>query len=136
MGKSPTRSPKSTKLYIGNNSTFLRRVFCFIREILIGHKNCIWVGKIVEKLENRGISALLLTVTVFFRALKDIRAGDRIKLAAPSGDFLYAVDEIEIVDPSNVSVLKNRPRPSLTVVTCYPFYYVGMHPSVTSSTQR
>lgn len=64
----------------------------------------------------------------FFRALKDIRAGDRIKLATQSGDFVYSVDEIEIVDPSSVSVLKNRARPSLTLVTCYPFYYVGDAP--------
>jgi sortase A len=64
----------------------------------------------------------------FFRGLKDIHEGDQIKIAAPSGDYLYKVDQIEIVDPSNTSVLKKRSRPSLTLVTCYPFYFVGDAP--------
>jgi sortase A len=64
----------------------------------------------------------------FFRALKDIRSGDRIELRAQGDDFLYAVDEIEIVQPSDVTVLRNRPSPSLTLVTCYPFYFVGDAP--------
>jgi sortase A len=64
----------------------------------------------------------------FFRSLKDIRPGDRIELRAQSSDFLYTVDEIEIVQPSDVTVLRNRSNPSLTLVTCYPFYFVGDAP--------
>ena len=64
----------------------------------------------------------------FFRSLKDIRVGDRIKLRAPTNEFLYKVDDIEIVQPTDVSVLQNRPNPSVTLVTCYPFYFVGDAP--------
>jgi sortase A len=64
----------------------------------------------------------------FFRSLKDIRVGDRVELRSQSNEFLYAVDDIEIVQPTDVSVLRNRPSPSLTLVTCYPFYFVGDAP--------
>jgi sortase A len=64
----------------------------------------------------------------FFRSLKDIRSGDRIELRAQSNDFLYTVDNIEIVQPTDVTVLRNRTNPSLTLVTCYPFYFVGDAP--------
>jgi sortase A len=64
----------------------------------------------------------------FFRSLKDIRVGDRIELRAQSNEFLYAVDDIEIVQPTDVSVLRNRPSSSVTLVTCYPFYFVGDAP--------
>ena len=64
----------------------------------------------------------------FFRGLKDIRVGDRIELRAQSNEFLYTVDDIEIVQPTDVSVLRNRPSSSVTLVTCYPFYFVGDAP--------
>jgi sortase A len=64
----------------------------------------------------------------FFRGLKDIRVGDRIALRAQSDEFLYTVDNIEIVQPTDVSVLRNRSTSSVTLVTCYPFYFVGDAP--------
>lgn len=64
----------------------------------------------------------------FFRGLKDIQMGDRIELATLRGKFLYIVDNITIVKPGDVSVLRARSRPSLTLVTCYPFYFVGAAP--------
>jgi len=64
----------------------------------------------------------------FFRGLKDIRSGDRIELRAQGTQFLYAVDDIEIVQPTDVTVLRNRSTASLTLVTCYPFYFVGDAP--------
>lgn len=64
----------------------------------------------------------------FFRCLKDIHIGDEIELATPGRKILYAVDGIEVVDPDNVGVLQPRARPALTLVTCYPFYYVGSAP--------
>lgn len=64
----------------------------------------------------------------FFRALKDIHVGDRIQLSATNGQFVYAVEDIVIVDPKDVSVLQPRSKPSLTLVTCYPFYFVGDAP--------
>jgi sortase A len=64
----------------------------------------------------------------FFRRLKDIHVGDQIDLLAGQTKFIYAVENIEIVSPSNVTVLRPRSQPSLTLVTCYPFYFLGDAP--------
>jgi sortase A len=64
----------------------------------------------------------------FFRGLKDIVIGDTIDLKAPQGTTTYAVDEINIVRPNDASVLGPRPAPSLTLITCYPFYFIGRAP--------
>ena len=64
----------------------------------------------------------------FFRGLKDIRIGDRIDLQWQRGGSHYIVDEIQIVSPDDISVLEPRAKPSLTLVTCYPFYFVGSAP--------
>ena len=64
----------------------------------------------------------------FFRGLKDIHEGDHIDLVTRTGTESFTIDHIVIVTPDDVSVLKPRPRPSVTLVTCYPFYYVGSAP--------
>jgi sortase A len=64
----------------------------------------------------------------FFRGLKDVKMGDLVALETPQGRFLYSIDEIKIVDPDDVSVLQPRAGPTLTLVTCYPFYFVGDAP--------
>jgi sortase A len=64
----------------------------------------------------------------FFRGLKDVRQGDFLDLYTEKGNTRYVVDEIRIVPPEDVSVLGPRPRSSLTLVTCYPFYFVGSAP--------
>jgi sortase A len=65
----------------------------------------------------------------FFRKLKDIRTGDAIELATISGTDVFVVDQIRITTPADVSVLRPRAKNSLTLVTCYPFYFVGRAPS-------
>ena len=64
----------------------------------------------------------------FFRVLKDVSPGDTIELATPKRVVTYVVDQIVLVRPDDVSVLQPRSRPSLTLVTCYPFYFVGSAP--------
>jgi sortase A len=64
----------------------------------------------------------------FFRSLKDVAVGDRIEVAMDGRMIAFAVDEIAIVEPDDVHVLQPRPRPSVTLVTCYPFYFVGSAP--------
>ena len=64
----------------------------------------------------------------FFRVLKDIVSGDAIELVTPDREDIYTVDEIVLVLPDDVSVLQPRERHSLTLVTCYPFYFVGSAP--------
>lgn len=64
----------------------------------------------------------------FFRGLKDISVGDEVDLAMTNEKATYIVDQIEIVSPDDVQVLHPRSAPSLTLVTCYPFYFVGDAP--------
>lgn len=64
----------------------------------------------------------------FFRGLKDILAGDTIELHTTIGTDVYVVDEIRITSPDDLSVLQRRPKASLTLVTCYPFYFIGSAP--------
>ena len=76
----------------------------------------------------------------FFRGLKDINEGDTLELTTLEARSTYVVDQIEIVNPSDVRVLQPRKKPSVTLVTCYPFYFIGsaperyiVHASMTSS---
>jgi sortase A len=64
----------------------------------------------------------------YFRGLKDIAAGDAIELETLKGREMYHVERIWIVNPENVSVLDPTPVRSLTLVTCYPFYFIGSAP--------
>ena len=64
----------------------------------------------------------------FFRPLRRIRKGDRLMLVTPQGRYRYEVQWISIVKPSDTDVLKPTRQPSLTLVTCYPFWYVGAAP--------
>jgi len=64
----------------------------------------------------------------FFRSLKDVDVGDRLELSTFRGTITYAIDDIEIVFPDNVTVLEPRAQPSVTLVTCYPFYFIGDAP--------
>jgi len=65
----------------------------------------------------------------FFRPLMNIRKGDEIRLTTEHGAYRYAVDSIRIVKPEDVDVLDPVDNPVLTLVTCYPFYYVGHAPN-------
>jgi sortase A len=64
----------------------------------------------------------------FFRGLKDIRKNDIIQVRTLEGNFRYRVESTRIVLPEDTEVLDDGPVPSLTLVTCYPFYYVGSAP--------
>jgi LPXTG-site transpeptidase (sortase) family protein len=64
----------------------------------------------------------------YFRPLRLVRANDVIALKTPAGIARYTVTETEIVQPSDISVLARAPGRDLTLVTCYPFYYVGNAP--------
>ncbi len=64
----------------------------------------------------------------FFRGLKDVVVGDTIEIMTQKETETYVIDQIVIVNPSDVSVLAPRSRSSVTLVTCYPFYYIGSAP--------
>lgn len=65
----------------------------------------------------------------FFRSLKHVRAGDRIIMTTPGGRHEYVVRDTRVVPPSDVSVLDPTPAPTLTLVTCFPFSYIGPAPN-------
>ena len=64
----------------------------------------------------------------FFRPLKDVSPGDLLEIETRAGVAQYRVERSWIVEPDDVSVLDPTPVPSVTLVTCYPFYFVGSAP--------
>jgi sortase A len=64
----------------------------------------------------------------FFRGLKDIQVGDEIEIQTPQGVEHYAVSAISIVDKTDLSPLEPTEEEMLTLITCYPFYFVGHAP--------
>lgn len=64
----------------------------------------------------------------FFRALKDISIGDTVEIELRERLVLYRVTNTSIVDPSEVGVLRDQSVSTLTLVTCYPFYFIGSAP--------
>jgi sortase A len=91
---------------------------------------------------NRGVARIIGTARVgengnlgiaghrdgFFRPLKDIELGDTFELETWHGTEHYRVASIDIVDPEELSVLAPSEDPTITLVTCYPFYFVGNAP--------
>jgi sortase A len=75
-----------------------------------------------------GNMALAAHRDTFFRPLEEIRVGDVVRIETPSGTDLYEVEWLSVVAPSDVSVLAATDHPALTLVTCYPFRYVGAAP--------
>ncbi|MGH9631001.1 MAG: class D sortase, partial [Bryobacteraceae bacterium] len=63
-----------------------------------------------------------------FRGLRSIRKGDEINFVTDLGTYKYVVDKLMIVWPEHVEVLEATPDPVITLVTCYPFNYVGSAP--------
>jgi len=64
----------------------------------------------------------------FFRPLKDLKIKDEIQFSTWNGDFRYVVESLTVVDPNNVGVLAPSSENLLTLVTCYPFFYIGVAP--------
>ena len=64
----------------------------------------------------------------YFRALKDIRSGDEISIQTATGLSRYQVDRVQMLEPSDIAVLAPTAIPGITLVTCYPFYFVGPAP--------
>lgn len=64
----------------------------------------------------------------FFRGLKDVQVGDELAFKGAQGTHNYTVTELAITDPNDVSVLEPTATPAITLITCYPFYFVGSAP--------
>ena len=61
----------------------------------------------------------------FFRLLRSVGVGDSIELESPGRILTYRVNQLRIVNPGDVEVLNPREVPSLTLITCYPFNFIG-----------
>ena len=75
-----------------------------------------------------GNSALAGHRDTFFRALKDVHEGDEIELKTPTASTRYLVDWARVVSPEDNSALDPTRESALTLVTCYPFYFIGAAP--------
>lgn len=88
------------------------------------------VGRLPETADPGQIGNVVLSGhrDTFFRPLRQIRAGDQIRLVTPAGSYPYLVEWTAVVDPSDTASLRATADRSLTLVTCYPFRYVGPAP--------
>ncbi len=75
-----------------------------------------------------GNSALAAHRDGLFRPLRRIRVGDELRVRSQHGEFMYRVRETKIVAPDDLSVLAPTDTPSLTLITCYPFNFIGSAP--------
>lgn len=75
-----------------------------------------------------GNSAVAAHRDGLFRPLRHIRVGDEVRVRSPHGEFTYRVRETRIVAPDDLSVLAPTDTQTLTLITCYPFNYVGSAP--------
>jgi sortase A len=77
---------------------------------------------------HEGNSALAAHRDTLFRPLRSVRLGDVLRLKTPHGDFDYQVRETLIVKPQDVWVLDPTPVTTLTLISCWPFDYIGNAP--------
>ena len=78
---------------------------------------------------DKGNSAIAGHRDGLFRPLKDVKIGDEIRFRTTRDEYRYRVTKTSIVKPDDLSVLASQSDPAtLTLITCYPFYYVGSAP--------
>ena len=88
------------------------------------------VGHIAGTAQPGGLGNMALAGhrDTFFRPLRNIRRGMKMAVYAKEGRYEYQVDSTTIVKPEDVRVLAIHEKPELTLITCYPFEYVGSAP--------
>ena len=88
------------------------------------------VGRIKGTAVPGGLGNLVLAGhrDTYFRPLRRVHPGMTMRVVTPAGVYLYVVDSTTIVLPSNVDVLDIGNRPEMTLITCYPFDYIGAAP--------
>lgn len=76
-----------------------------------------------------GNSALAGHRDTLFRSLRNIRLGDLVTFQTSEGEFRYQVNSVQVVSPDEVKVLLPSTAKELTLITCFPFSYVGSAPN-------
>ncbi len=125
----PAESPFSTSI-IGRLSVPRLHLSVMVREGIDGKTLRLAVGHIPStalpgQTGNVGVAGHRDT---FFRGLKDLKTTDAIQFSTPNGNFRYEVDSLMVVEPDNIEVLGPSDANVLTMVTCYPFFYIGDAP--------
>ena len=64
----------------------------------------------------------------YFRALRKVKVGEIIEVRTPAARYHYRISNLSIVPPTDARLLAPTPQPAVTLVTCYPFYFVGNAP--------
>lgn len=64
----------------------------------------------------------------FFRGLSEVSIGDVVEVERPGSIDSYAVTATRVVAPEDISVLRPSASPTLTLITCFPFYFIGHAP--------
>jgi sortase A len=64
----------------------------------------------------------------FFRDLRSIQNGDEIRVTTLAGNFTYRVDALSVVAPDDLNPIQGTTTPAITLITCFPFDYVGPAP--------
>ncbi|MEX2263918.1 MAG: class D sortase [Bryobacteraceae bacterium] len=77
---------------------------------------------------NRGNTVIAGHRDTHFRLLKDLQPGDEVLIESRGSQFLYRVREMKVVKPDHTEVLQPTEEETLTLITCYPFYYSGHAP--------
>jgi sortase A len=87
-------------------------------------------GRLVETspLDGDGNIALSAHRDGAFRVLKDLAVGDQLRLQTGSRERVFEVTTLAVVRPDAVHVLAPTARTTLTLITCYPFYFIGSAP--------
>jgi sortase A len=75
-----------------------------------------------------GNSALASHRDTYFRGLGEVQTGDLIVFRSPTANFRYRVESTQIVDANATDALPDSATPTLSLITCYPFHYIGPAP--------
>lgn len=86
-----------------------------------------WIEN-TSRLGTAGNTGLAAHRDGFFRPLKDVEIGARVTVSTLIGDRHYRVTGMDVVMPDDVYVLEQTSKDTLTLITCYPFYFVGSAP--------
>jgi sortase A len=78
--------------------------------------------------QNAGNAAFAAHRDGLFRPLRNIQVNDDVKVVTAKGDFLYRVTKTQVVNPDDVWVLNPTRTATITLITCYPFEFIGHAP--------
>ena len=88
------------------------------------------VGHVPGSAQDGGLGNMVLAAhrDTIFRPLRSIQKGMEIQIKGADGTFHYQVDSLQVVAPDRLDVLEISTRPEVTLITCYPFNFIGSAP--------